>query len=72
MACPKCGGVMTEGTLLDSRGLHAVPFPASWAAVTAQDWLSGALPSYPKRWACSAYRCETCGYLEVYAQRREY
>jgi hypothetical protein len=75
MVCPKCGGTMKEGLMLGPADIPLFSitwFATNWAEITAQQLLSGDLPPYPKRWMCSAHRCEACGFLEIYATKRQY
>lgn len=65
--CPKCQGQMTAGFVLDKKRTSAVvshwvqglPKKAIWAGVDVEG-----KPTY----AIGAYRCESCGFLELYAR----
>lgn len=69
--CPKCGaGSMTHGCLLDQSG----------AFETISHWVPGVprgagklAPTTPqiRRLPVLAYRCEKCGFLELYAKKLE-
>ena len=64
--CPKCGGVMQEGFVLDAG--YGVNFVSRWMPGRPQNsWLTGIkVPAKDQR-PISAYRCDRCGYLESYA-----
>jgi uncharacterized protein (UPF0212 family) len=66
-ACPKCSGRMEQGFILDN----------TYGARIVSHWVAGApLKSF---WAgtkvpavtvpVGAYRCATCGFLEMYARQ---
>ncbi len=66
--CPRCAGEMEPGTLLD-RGHYSSPEVPEWVETSPdRSFWSGlklkGLDKYPVR----AYRCEKCGYLELYAR----
>jgi predicted nucleic-acid-binding Zn-ribbon protein len=67
MICPKCGGPMTTGFLLDHSDKGG-------GRVT--DWIEGAVEKSfwtgvklkgRRRFPVMADRCEKCGFLELYA-----
>ena len=68
LVCPRCNGPMEPGIILD-RGHYSVPTEATWVEGQPERsfWTGLKLKgkeSYPVR----SYRCEECGYLELYAR----
>ena len=62
--CPKCGGNMAEG-MLRKTGQYGGESPYIWAPV---DDIPFALAGHPTgRAAIHIYRCEQCGFSEMYA-----
>ena len=65
--CNECSGTMQEGyildaaygTLLQSKWIKGKPEKSFWTGVNT----SGKTKYY-----ISAYRCETCGFLKLYAE----
>jgi hypothetical protein len=64
--CTECGGQMVEGALVDYRRYEAAA--GEWVAgdVVTSVW-TGAIKN-PERFIISAYRCEDCGLLKLYAR----
>ena len=64
--CTECGGRMTIGSMVDYR--RNVAATGEWVPgeVVASAW-TGAIKN-PERFAMTAYRCEDCGFLKVYAR----
>jgi predicted nucleic-acid-binding Zn-ribbon protein len=65
MICPKCGGAMTTGFLLDvgqsqkaTEWVEGEPKKSVWTGIK----LSGL-----RRYPVNADRCNKCGFLELYA-----
>jgi hypothetical protein len=66
-ACPKCGGDMVRGFILDtthrgvvvSRWVEGVAEKSVWVGLKIQD---------RKPIAIGSFRCSTCGFLESYAR----
>lgn len=74
--CPKCSGEMDKGYPLDQS--HGAMFSGQWVKGTPKrSWLDlfGALviknPNAESRIPIGAFRCQSCGFLELYA-REEY
>jgi predicted RNA-binding Zn-ribbon protein involved in translation (DUF1610 family) len=66
LACPKCGGAMIRGFLVDrSHGANVVP---TWVegAPEASFWQITKAPA-AKSIPVGTYRCSACGFLESYA-----
>lgn len=64
--CPKCGGAMEEGFLMDvgstlvqSHWLEGKPERSFWTGLKTSD---------RQQLTVMTYRCETCGFLESYAR----
>jgi Domain of unknown function (DUF6487) len=66
--CPKCGGAMTEGFILDrvsggdrqSRWIEGTADPSFWTGIKT---------SGLKQYKLTAYRCDGCGFVELSAER---
>jgi hypothetical protein len=66
LSCPRCGGSMEQGYILDE----------SYGKIGPQKWVGGA-PEFSiwtglklrgkQRLPVTAYRCRQCGFLESYA-----
>ena len=74
IACPKCSQRMLEGFLpytIGATGLHP-SYPLDWASgKPLMGWLgrwSGLRMSGRVRAPVTAYRCPSCGYVEIYAK----
>jgi uncharacterized Zn finger protein len=63
-ACPKCGGKMPVGSLRDV-GQYGGPSPFVWSPADDAPFPVKGAPA--KRRQLVLYRCEGCGYVEVYA-----
>jgi predicted nucleic-acid-binding Zn-ribbon protein len=63
--CPKCNSPMEEGFMLDSA--YGGPVPGRWiAGEPGRAYLTGFRDR--RKLMIIAYRCATCGYLEMYAK----
>jgi predicted RNA-binding Zn-ribbon protein involved in translation (DUF1610 family) len=64
--CSECGGRMAAGSVVDYR--RNVAAAGEWVPgeVVASAW-TGALRN-EERFVLSAYRCEDCGFLKLYAR----
>lgn len=64
--CTECGGRMTAGSMVDYR--RNVAAAGEWVAgeVATSGW-TGAIKN-PERFVTSAYRCDECGFLKLYAR----
>lgn len=67
MKCPKCDGEMVVGYVLDSR-TGGADFPAVWLRGHSKRRVSLIRGPYGQGKPITAYRCEACGYLELYAR----
>lgn len=64
--CPKCGGSMEEGFLLD-EGRNSSS-PASWIeGPPERSFWTGVKTRGREKLRVVTYRCERCGFLEAYA-----
>lgn len=64
--CPKCGGGMDQGFVLDNSDREV----GQWAAGAPLKsfWLRTKLPD-EELVPIGTYRCSSCGYLELYARQ---
>ena len=64
--CTECGGRMSAGSMVDYR--RNVAAAGEWVPgeVTTSGW-TGAIKN-PERFVTSAYRCDACGFLKLYAR----
>jgi predicted RNA-binding Zn-ribbon protein involved in translation (DUF1610 family) len=64
--CTECGGRMTAGSMVDYR--RNVAATGEWVPgeVMTSGW-TGAIKN-PDRFVTSAWRCEDCGFLKLYAR----
>ena len=62
--CPKCNGDMAPGTLRE-RTQYGGSSPYVWAPVDDVPFPLKGAPT--RRRDITVYRCEQCGYLEMYA-----
>jgi hypothetical protein len=69
LRCPKCSGSLNEGFLADYA--HAAVIPGRWVKGRPQRsiWRGTNLRDRII-FRMSAYRCATCGYVELYARER--
>ena len=65
--CPKCRSGMEQGFVLDNT--HGVRVVSRWVpgAPRKSFWVGTALPD-EELVPIGAYRCTSCGYLELYAR----
>ena len=66
--CPKCGGEMEEGFIIDNTyGGHQV---SHWARGAPQRslWTGTKLPEDKEVVPVGTFRCASCGYLESFAR----
>ena len=65
--CSKCGGTMTEGSVLQKLDGLMVPI-STWVEGQPERTLLGStkMPADKTR-TIAAFRCATCGFLEFYA-----
>ena len=62
-ACPRCSGTMSLGALKEIG--HYGNSPYEWASLNEPPFRVKGQPS--NRYGISVYRCEKCGFLEMYA-----
>ncbi len=67
--CPKCGGRMQEGFILD-RGHYDSKRASEWVEgePVRSFWHGGLKVSDKAQYEVTTYRCGGCGYLESYAE----
>jgi hypothetical protein len=63
--CTECGGVMTAGVVVDFR--RNVPTVEGWIPHRVVRTGIVGEPKSAERFVMSAYRCEDCGFLKMYA-----
>jgi hypothetical protein len=69
-SCPKCAKQMEDGFLLD--GDQGGPFQGNWAeGKPAFGWFGGLKVFGRVQRPITAFRCTSCGYVELYAIDRE-
>ena len=66
-ACPRCGGQMEPGIMLDHA--YLMYRQAEWAKGEPQRSIWFGVRSFPTL-KVDTYRCKACGYLESYALER--
>ncbi len=67
--CSKCGGVMIEGFIID-HPLGQSAFPAQWHPGTPEcNVFGGTQIDKEKLVPIQSFRCEQCGYLELYSRK---
>lgn len=63
--CPKCNGTMTRGAVRDDN-------PVQWGVVKEGSIFGvQTLHVVPPIYMVDAYRCDECGYVELYAVRAQ-
>lgn len=66
--CQMCGGKMEQGFIIDNR--YGVRQVSQWAAGAPKMSIwRGAKVSEARIIPIGAYRCSSCGHLELYARR---
>ena len=63
--CPKCGGSMAQGFVIDMNGTRSISMWAAGAPVSSL-WLGTKTPEAVI--PIGTYRCSSCGYLESFAR----
>jgi predicted nucleic-acid-binding Zn-ribbon protein len=67
--CPKCSGEMKEGFVVDYR--YSTRFVATWIAGPPEYSILGNLKDFDKEQRpIRTFCCQSCGYLESYANRQ--
>jgi len=70
MQCPKCAEDMTEGCLTD-RILPSYVV-AAWMDGPREEGRYGLEAAGRKFWKVDGHRCMTCGFIELYATKRDF
>ena len=65
--CPKCGSAMEQGFVLDNAYIERVVSHWAPGAPLKSNWVGTKLPE-EKLVPIGAFRCSSCGYLEMYAR----
>ena len=67
LQCVKCGGMMTRGFIPDHDFMHV--FELSWFEGDPRfsSWSKSVKLEHVRRRPIKAFRCASCGYLELYA-----
>ena len=70
LSCPRCGASMSLGILLD-RGDGNIRIQAHWVeGKPEKSWFTGSLKLKDRQvFAVESYRCDSCGFLESYANQ---
>ena len=64
--CPKCGGAMVEGFIVDQG--YGVVHPGKWhPGAPVKSFWTGIKQRKKEQIDIAAYRCDRCGFLENYA-----
>ncbi|MFZ5855680.1 MAG: hypothetical protein ACOYZ6_02535 [Chloroflexota bacterium] len=68
LVCSECGGKMEKGIIVDT-GDAGTPFGASYwmEGVAEKNWLGILITRKKKKYYITAFRCETCSFLKLYA-----
>lgn len=64
--CPKCNGRMLRGFIPDST--YGAALLTGWVQGGARKRWLGGIKSFKGAVPVGAFRCEACGYLELYAR----
>ncbi|MBI1348342.1 hypothetical protein GC163_18865 [bacterium] len=67
--CPKCSGTMARGYSIDRT--NGAILPTYWISGLPKTGFLGGLigSSTSKHFPIAGFRCENCGYLELYARK---
>lgn len=66
--CPKCGGRMQQGFILDNT--HGARLVSHWApGAPLKSWWAGTKAAERELVPVGSYRCAGCGFLEMYARK---
>jgi hypothetical protein len=66
--CPKCGGRMAEGFVIDKGHYNATGLQKWVEGEPVKSFWHGYHTEDRDKYEVSTYRCERCGYLESYAK----
>ena len=64
-SCPRCGGSLEQGFLLDES--HGTRKPGKWIEGEPEYWLWNLKIRGRRQIEITSYRCTRCGLLESYA-----
>jgi predicted RNA-binding Zn-ribbon protein involved in translation (DUF1610 family) len=66
--CPKCGGEMSEGIVIDRGHMNTLSASAWYPGEPDKSiWALGLKIDPKKQRQITTYRCDQCGYLESFA-----
>lgn len=68
--CPKCGGDMTQGFVLDLVDLGNFHVPNWFSGVPQRGGWQSIKVEQKKAIPIATFRCSACGFLESYAERQ--
>ena len=66
--CPKCGGSMSEGIILDQGDYGSAHVSTYQAGPPAKTFWHGLKQDRQQQFRITTFRCNRCGYLENYAK----
>jgi hypothetical protein len=67
IVCSECGGKMEMGIIVDRANLYAAIDASYWMkGINERSWFGLKIYAKEKHYI-SALRCETCGFLKLYA-----
>ena len=68
LVCSECGGKMEKGIIVDT-GDAGWPFGASYwmEGIAEKNWIGTLITHKKKKYYITAFRCEICGFLKLYA-----
>jgi predicted nucleic-acid-binding Zn-ribbon protein len=67
LKCPKCQNGMEDGFLLDQQGYNSQYTNTQWVEGPVKKKFLGGIETKVRR-PILAFRCTSCGYLELYAK----
>ena len=66
-SCPKCGGLMEQGFLLEQRDGNMKDATEWVEGAPEKGWFGSVKVRRKRQLAVETHRCTRCGYLESYA-----
>ncbi|MGW2564130.1 hypothetical protein ACWCXB_33925 [Streptomyces sp. NPDC001514] len=69
MKCTQCGRAGLEPGFIEDTGEHSRGYARWIAGALERGILGGAKRMGRPRWQIDAYRCPTCGHLELFARQ---
>lgn len=66
--CPRCGGTMSEGVILDHGDYGSVNVSTFQSGPPRKSFWCGFKQSKEDQHAITTFRCNRCGFLESYAK----